>query len=211
MEEIAPGEYQPFGAKYLYSCEGQPANAIVLEDLKKQGFTMAERTFGLDMNHCLLVVRNLARFHALSLVLHERNPDIFKPFTRTIFCGEMRNTIETFFTSILRKLAKEVKTWPNSCEKLADKIDSIADKAVDYWIEAVTTDDEDFNVLIHGDLWVNNILFRYSEVTGKVQDLRFVTNDHFVSTQRYLRIQKFLLPVMAERCNIWSLQIYVYA
>lgn len=173
LEGSAPGEFQPFGARYLHSHNGRPAKVIVMEDLKKRGFEMAERTLGLDMDHCLLVMRTLARFHATSMVMRERDPDCFKPFMETIYRDEMRENLETFFTSNVKAFAKEVRECPDFNDSIADKIHNIGENAMDYWIKATKRDDEGFNVLAHGDLWINNMMFRYSD-NGEPVDVRFV-------------------------------------
>ncbi|KAJ9580968.1 hypothetical protein L9F63_023853 [Diploptera punctata] len=126
---------QPFAAKCIYSQLEYPDVIIVLEDLKEEGFRMAERTEGLDMDHCLLVLRTLAKYHAATAVLYEQDPQLF--------------------------------------ENRSGKI-CITTTAVDYVIKSYQKQDGDFNVLTHGDLWLNNMMFRYSESTGRVQDIRFV-------------------------------------
>jgi len=45
---------------------------------------------------------------------------------------------------------------------------------VEFLIKFLERDDDDFNVFVHGDLWVNNIMFRYSEETDEVVDVRYV-------------------------------------
>jgi aminoglycoside phosphotransferase (APT) family kinase protein len=41
-------------------------------------------------------------------------------------------------------------------------------------IKLLERDDDDFNVFVHGDLKMNNIMFRYSDVTDEVVDVRYV-------------------------------------
>jgi hypothetical protein len=72
---------------------------VVLEDLAAAGFKMGERRKGLDLAHCLLVMRTLARFHAASVVLHEQDPESMKEYDSSFFCDP--GVYETFsgFTS----------------------------------------------------------------------------------------------------------------
>lgn len=45
---------------------------LIFEDLAPKGFLMADRQAGLDLDHCLLVIRNIAAFHASSAALLEK-------------------------------------------------------------------------------------------------------------------------------------------
>jgi len=45
---------------------------LAMEDLAPLGFNMACRRSGLDMNHSILAIRGLARFHAASVALCEK-------------------------------------------------------------------------------------------------------------------------------------------
>jgi hypothetical protein len=56
-----------------------------MQDLCAEGFKMAERRQGLDLSHCLLVMRMLGRFHAASAVLHDRDPDEFSVYDKNNF------------------------------------------------------------------------------------------------------------------------------
>jgi thiamine kinase-like enzyme len=143
-----------------------------LEDLKEQGFRMADRTVGLDMKHCLLVMKTLAQSHAASAVLHLKDPEIFKPFGESFYCERHRNAIEMLFQGTVQNLAKEVEKWPLYSDRFACKLHRLADKTVDILVKDLERNDDDFNVFVHGDLWVNNIMFRYSDDTDEVVDLR---------------------------------------
>ena len=174
LDDKSPGEFQPFAARCLYYHSGSPASAIVLEDLKEQGFRIPDGTVGLDMQHCLLVMKAIAQSHAASAVLHLKDPEIFNPFSESFYCERHRKTIENIVYSNMKSLAKEVEKWPLFNDRFASKLHRVADKAVDSIIKFAETDDDDFNTFIHGDLWKNNIMFRYSDDTDEVMDVRYI-------------------------------------
>jgi aminoglycoside phosphotransferase (APT) family kinase protein len=74
-------------------------------------------------------------------------------------------------TGNFRSVAKAVQTWPGYADRYAGKLEALADSMLDRIIQLTQRDDTALNVLIHGDLWVNNMLFRYTE--GPVE-IRFV-------------------------------------
>jgi hypothetical protein len=174
LDDKSPGEFKPCTARCLYYHSGSPALALVLDDLKEQGFKMADRTVGLDMQHCLLVMKALAQSHAASAVLHQKDPEIFKPFSESFFSERQRNMIEMIFQSNMKSLAKKVEKWPLFNERFACKLHRVADKLADIMIKLLERDDNDFNALVHGDLWTNNFMFQYSDDTHEVMDVRFV-------------------------------------
>jgi len=174
LDDKSPGEFQPFTARCLYYHSLPPAPAILLDDLKEQGFRLADRTVGLDMQHCLLVMKAIAQSHAASAVLHFKDPQIFKPFKEGIYRESQRKMIEITYQGILKSLAKEVEKWPLFSDLFASKLHRAADNSVEFLIKFLQRDDDDFNVFIHGDLWINNIMFRYSDITDEVVDVRYV-------------------------------------
>jgi hypothetical protein len=174
LDDKSPGEFQPFTPGCLYYHSGSPAFAIVLEDLKEHGFRMPDSTAGMDMQHCLLVIKAMAQSHAASAVLHLNEPEIFKLFSESFYCERQRKTVERIVQSNMKSLAREVETWPLFNDRFASKLHSVADKAVDFMIKFVERDDDDFNTFIHGDLWQNNIMFRYSDDTDQVMDVRYI-------------------------------------
>jgi hypothetical protein len=135
---------------------------------------MADRTVGLDMKHCLLVMKTLAQSHAASAVLHLKHPEIFKPFVESFYCERQRKSMEMFYQSLMENIAKEVEKWPLYSDRFACKLHRLADKTMDLLIKDTERKDDDFNVLVHGDLWVNNMMFRYSDDSDEVVGVRYV-------------------------------------
>ncbi|XP_069678755.1 uncharacterized protein [Periplaneta americana] len=178
LDDALPGVTEKFAADYVYSCPG----TIVMEDLCAQGFKMAERRRGLDLSHCMLVMRTLARFHAASMALHERTPEAMTEFDKNFYADpNTREGLQKFISGSMWSVAAIVQTWPGYAERYAAKLVALIDVLLDRIEEITLRDDSAFNVLTHGDLWVNNLLFRYSE--NQVEALRFVDFQlpHFTS------------------------------
>lgn len=58
--------------------------------------------------------------------------------------------------------------------RYAEKIDKLAEKIYDKAAEISKCRPDEFNVINHGDFWVNNMMFRYNE-EGKPIDHIFVS------------------------------------
>lgn len=57
--------------------------------------------------------------------------------------------------------------------RYTEKISKLSDKLYDMGVKVTTQREDDFNVIIHGDFWVNNMLFKYHD--GKPIDHIFVS------------------------------------
>jgi len=174
LDDKSPGEFKQCIPRCLYYHSESHASALVLDDLKEEGFKLADTTVGLDMQHCLLVMKAIAQQHAASAVLHLKDPEIFKAFSESFFCERQRASLEPITQFPVKMLAMEVEKWPVFNDRFASKLHRVADKAFDFLIKFLERDDDDFNVFIHGDLWKNNIMFRYSDDTDEVMDVRYI-------------------------------------
>jgi thiamine kinase-like enzyme len=133
---------------------------------------MAERTLRLDLKHSLLVMKQIGRYHAASAVLQETTPDHLQCFHESLYGSKGFDTSEHFFRSGVTNLATEVRKWPQYEERFSEKLMNLADNAYTRYVGSLKRDEEEFNVLCHGDLWLNNMMFRYSKETGEVTDIR---------------------------------------
>ena len=160
LKKVVGNNFQPFAAKCLYT--SMDPETIVLEDLKKQGFTLATVTHGLDLKHCLLVVRTMAQYHAASMVMRFQNPDLFQTFRENFITKNPETGVSAYFISCVRTLKKHVEKWPGY-EKYAELLGKIEPNVMKIWVNSFRREEDAFNVLIHGDLWLNNMMFRYSQ------------------------------------------------
>jgi aminoglycoside phosphotransferase family enzyme len=167
------GNYQPLSADLLYTVNDLQLQVIVMQDLKAQGFTMADRTRGLDLKHCLLVMKQIGRYHGASAVLQQKMPENVLYFHEGLYGSKVFETSVDFFRNGVTNLAQEVEKWPQYRERFSDKLLNLADNAYTVFLDSLKRREEEFNVLCHGDFRLNNIMFRYSKETGEVADIRW--------------------------------------
>ena len=135
---------------------------IFLEDLRAKGYKMADRKQGLDKAHTTLVLRELARLHAASLLVQSKTPDEDLrekyPLLKKDWTYLIRN-----YDSVLNMLKESAKLSQTIINKVGGYeranawIDTIIPKIRE---TSVQTEHILPRVVCHGDCWNNNLLFR---------------------------------------------------
>lgn len=102
---------EPFCAK-CYLQANEPTDILVLEDLTYSGFTMAKRREGLDLAHSILVMKTIAKFHATSTVLYQRNPALFTLFQSSpIMKKSTKDILNPLFEAGIKTILPKLKEW----------------------------------------------------------------------------------------------------
>lgn len=135
-------------------------DAIVFQDLKEYNFVMADRMIGLDEAHIHLSLEKLAKFHAASLMIHQKCPTVFNFFDSGILSRKV-DAFNGAFTSIFEYAVDEIKTWPGFV-LYAEKLESLKEFLIENARRCFDYDDNEFCVLNHGDVWTNNLMFKYN-------------------------------------------------
>ncbi|XP_037937458.1 uncharacterized protein LOC119671036 [Teleopsis dalmanni] len=162
------------GAKHYYSTT-TPIQTIVVEDLCRQGFEEQSRQIGLDKMHASAVMRKLGEYHALTMCLIEKQPDNIKGSFQFGLINKEAVESEAFkslFGSQLLKLTTLITDYPGF-DKISKKLLRYYDNLRERVLNAVYPLKGTINVLNHGDLWVNNLLFRSVE-NQNIPEVRFI-------------------------------------
>lgn len=113
--------------------------------------------------------------------------------------------LNAFYANIATNLSNTVKTWPGY-ENIANKLkilpQIIHDRMYDKLYDAYHPRINGFNVITHGDMFLNNILFRY-DANKNPFDIRFVSIKSvfhltFSNLQSFLKLilSFFFIPVL---------------
>lgn len=134
---------------------------MIMEDLQEEGFQMADRIKGLDMDHMRVAINKIAKHHACSLVLEKQGNVSFKGF----HSGQIAmngGAWNEWYETLANAMIDEIQTW-EGFEEYAEKLDQIREIFIEQAAD-VFEDKEMFPIVLnHGDYWMNNIMFRYDE------------------------------------------------
>lgn len=151
-----------------------PADLIIMEDLAIREFRTADRCIGLDIDHVKLAVAKLAKMHAASAVLIANNGlALDSSYDQGIFNKKIQPFIRDVYKQNTPYVKESMATWKCQ-ETVAELPEDFRGKMLEKMFEIIERDDSRFNVLLHGDLWCNNLMFRYNADDGAVEDCLLV-------------------------------------
>ena len=151
---------------YYYKLENKK-EVVFLEDLRAYGFVMHDRLVAFDVAHTVLILHELARLHASSMLLLQDQTETNQDFDMK----EEYPFLKEFFTS-------EISPKSDFSQIIIDAIEhggNLAAKFSEYqfikeWLQKQNIrkilQDQlkpllPFSSICHGDCWINNVLFRY--------------------------------------------------
>ncbi|CAD7091495.1 unnamed protein product [Hermetia illucens] len=154
----------------------EPHCNIVFEDMKVLGYKVADREVGLDEQHFKVALNKIAKFHAASIQLLKKDPAIERNYGDGFFTEKsvVDKVFEMLFKGNIKLAAEKLNKIPGY-ERFHPKLMKIHDNYKEVALNTVKLDPQnDIKVLNHGDLWVNNFLFKYDEETQRPTDIVFV-------------------------------------
>ncbi|ODN01236.1 putative tRNA (guanine(10)-N2)-dimethyltransferase [Orchesella cincta] len=174
---------------------------LAMENLKIAGFQMGSRTAGLDFNHCNLVLRNLAKYHAISFAkfngdrqkileyLPVLNTSMFDPESK--ISTMQQQFMEQSFQNMAKNLRGEGYT------EAAIRLEKMAASQFSVTLNSLIQENIEYAVVTHGDCWVNNILFNYdgddSNKSAVPKAVKFLDFQLCQATSRLIDIYYFLM------------------
>lgn len=146
---------------------------LIMEDLKVKNYVMLDRIQGIDRAHLRLFMERLAQIHAASAVLYEKDPKIYDICPFGMF-NRITKVYHGFFYNFWDAMCSEIGSW-FGYDYYANKLRTLRSEFIENVCRVYDNDPGDFCVLTHGDLWTNNVMFRYAP-NRTPSDAIFVSN-----------------------------------
>lgn len=174
-EQLLPQMYEVWHGDLLtpVSYLTTESNTIVLEDLQESGFTLRDVHLQLDFDHCRIALRSIAQLHALSIKHYQRYPEIQDSMTFKHLCSippleALMFEIYDHFLEIAKALFSE---------SVYKKLQNHRTEYIPVLQLAAPPNAAGLNVMCHGDLWTNNIMFQHDDrnrpTKSKLIDFQF--------------------------------------
>lgn len=156
---------QPFKdyPRFITSSMEEMHETVVMENLKAKGYIMKSRREPLDYTHIKYVITHYAKFHALSFALRDQHPEKFEEIAKNtqtnFFDGTNRESMQEAMSTTCTRAIK-CFTDDNEKElKLLRYLEEYSYDVLEYSCKGSKAGK--YGVIIHGDSWINNMLFRY--------------------------------------------------
>ncbi|EAT42255.1 AAEL006203-PA, partial [Aedes aegypti] len=142
----------------VFKATSDPFTVIVMEDLELTGYQMKECNAGLSQQDCENVLEKLAKFHAASVVYYEQNGSYPDDFKEGMFSDGLTAEFEQYYVPLFDSYlqALEELRYP---AQIIESLKPMRGKVFSKTSKLFKLDPTKFNVLNHGDVWVNNIQF----------------------------------------------------
>lgn len=143
-------------------------NIVVMEDLKERGYIMNTSNTLLDYSHCKAVFECLAKFHASSVSCYHDEPELVSECVGVDSLWVDSSVMKHWIISAVKCTVKVI-TEMDVDKKFKDFLLRRSGHIWDSIKASIKPKRKGINVLNHGDLWVNNIMFAFDEsnnVTG---------------------------------------------
>lgn len=148
------------------SIDAEPIECLFLQDLTKSSFSMIDKR-AVTMDHILLVMQALGKFHAVSYAIKDQQPDKFSKLTSKLQEHIYRHGHNSDLAEAYNAAAMNV------INSITDDKDVGLLEAVlrlyerdqyDIMVECVDGNAaEPYSVVIHGDMWSNNTMFQFND------------------------------------------------
>ena len=177
--------------------------AIILENLKYNGFDTEDRIHGLDKIHTEFALEGLARLHALTIALKIKKPQLFQRMAAEVLTDVLNETTEKCVIDMIRKAQADV----NDIAELKPYLDRV-NKTIEYGIQMnkdMSQPEEPWATLVHNDFWVNNMMFRHDQrgelIDMKIVDFQLCVYDYGVNDLIFFLISSAKKDILDNKLN----------
>lgn len=153
-----------------------PTETIVMENLRPQGYVVHDKSIPLDLDHLHVVLKAYAEWHALSFALKDQKPQEYAELTKNLQESPFKNFFRTMFGTLLDHTLEHLYVMleeKGEVELLHKYKNALGNAKGSIVLEKLLDEPEEVSVVLHGDCWNNNLMFKYEVSLGLIQTFNF--------------------------------------
>lgn len=151
-----------------YADEKCESYALIMENLKVKKFVLWPRHDPFPLDHEMRILERLARLHALSFALKDQRPTVFDEFRNLYDMAEPQIDYGNFGEVLLNCLTQVINVLVDDKHKAIVTMYKRNYRQILRECFAKDVVDK-FGVINHGDTWINNFLFQYTDDVSKTE------------------------------------------
>ncbi|EDW91443.1 uncharacterized protein LOC6530850 [Drosophila yakuba] len=141
-------------------------STVILEDLAEYNYVNADRVKQLDLAHTKLTLELLAKFHAASIVVKQRHPELLTKSLYTNFFSRDKKGYTEVYKGILSAFIRFINGQPDLKEKYGDKVEKLHENIMEYGARTYEVGEYELLALNHGDCWTANFMYQYDDASN---------------------------------------------
>jgi len=176
--------WDPPTAKYYLSMNDDKMDYLIIDDLRPHGYTMEDKFRTYDFSQVSMVMKKIAQFHAMThYLLVYKGEKVFEEPGMKIYLNNMWNSpnpmMEGFGAMLEANIVHSITVLKERNPEIAKALEQFFNlhkgERMKELLKTIRckTDVKHFPCLVHGDLWMNNILLKYDE-NKVISDAKFI-------------------------------------
>ncbi|EDW04290.1 uncharacterized protein LOC6561916 [Drosophila grimshawi] len=146
---------------------------LVLDDLRYSGYLPGRRLQPFDLLHTQLVLKYMARFHALTIALRLRKPQLFEMEVRPFFDKfDWHAAAPESKATMIAETLTDIREATGNDEGLVELVSKLSKEFFSF-LARPPNENNAFNSVIHSDLWTMNLMFKYDH-SGNPTQLKII-------------------------------------
>lgn len=147
-------------AKCFITCDKDYKEALVLENLTDYGYHTWNRKIPMDHHHIALVMSQYGKFHAVSMAIRHKEPQLFQEFEEFLQSWEDPEQQKSGDFSIIDTASKHIRRAIKGNVEM-EKAFEIVLKDTRTLSSEMIEENKEYSVIRHVDCWCNNMMFKY--------------------------------------------------
>ncbi|XP_055627925.1 uncharacterized oxidoreductase dhs-27-like [Toxorhynchites rutilus septentrionalis] len=148
---------------YLASCDVEKEQSIIaLEDLRERGLKMWNKMIPVNYEHARMLMVHLGRYHAVSFAIKDQQPELFEQFKIPDLMTTAMAENEAIRALVNATMDRAIGVLDADEDVARWKMVALKEnyfEAMRKCCDGAGT--EPYAVLVHGDCWINNMMFSY--------------------------------------------------